>query len=141
MKQNGFRKHKRYLESTYKKTLQEMLVNSNLGISNKNVTQFSRISRCGVVWSRIVYINKPRNYKGFSKINWTVSICMRVMPKNSRILNAPAFQWRVRESRIANRFQTFANCFFENVFKIAVFLAINLQSLANLQFSESTYKI
>ena len=46
-----------------------MLVNSNLGISNKNVTQFSRISIGAFVWSRIAYINKSRNYEGFSKIN------------------------------------------------------------------------
>ena len=44
----------------------------------------------------------------------------------------------------------FANCesflefhepFFENILKIAVFLATNLQNLTNLQFSKSTYKI
>ena len=49
----------------------------------------------------------------------------------------------MKGARISNGklFSDFHESFFENVFKIAVFLAINLQSLANLQFSESTYKI
>ena len=37
-------------------------------------------------------------------------------------------------------FLDFHESFFENILKIAVFLAITLQDLANLQFSESSYK-
>ena len=37
-------------------------------------------------------------------------------------------------------FLDFHESFFENILKIAVLLAITLQDLANLQFSESSYK-
>ena len=49
----------------------------------------------------------------------------------------------IKASRFANYelFLDFHESFFENISKIAFFLAINLQNLANLQFSESTYKI
>ena len=58
--------------------------------------------------------------------------------KNNVVVSTP-----IKVSGLGNceSFLDFHEFFFENLLKIGtVFLAINLQSLTNLQFSESTYK-
>ena len=58
--------------------------------------------------------------------------------KNTVVVSTP-----IKVSRFGNceSFLDFHELFFENLLKIGtVFLAINLQSLTNLQFSESTYE-